>query len=194
MKNEIIDFVMSTLRFRWIPDWEEKSARNFCKLILDAEGIDYQEEDFNTIGFSGGTKAIEVVKRYAKMYQDIYATSDLEKAMEMGKVLDSCNKMLGFSDALDDIFGDQSSSRQQEDSITIKKGESIRFSNGAVSNLTSEELGNLMSVTFLEDNEEKPFTIHFNASVPEDLRNEVMNRVSTIYEEVKAEMERGKVR
>lgn len=194
MKNEIINFVMATLRFRWLPDWEEKSAKNFCKLILDAEGIDYQEEDFNTIGFGGETKAIEVVKRYAKMYKDIYATSDLEKAREMGKVLDSCNKMLGFTDALDDIFGNNFSSKKPEESITIKQGESIRFSNGASSNLTSDQLQNLMNVAFPEDNKEKPFTINFNASVPEDLREEVMNRVSTIYEEVRVEMERRKVR
>ena len=194
MKQEIIDFVMFTLPFHWIPQWSPEAAKEFCKLILDGEGIDYQEEDFNkksTYG-TGNTKAIEVVSRYAKMYREIYKTNDIQKMNMMNQIVTSCNRILGFSQSLDAIFSGKDK-KETEQEITIKKGESIRFSNGAGSNLTPKELEHLMKATFSEEQQEKPFTIQFSASVSEECRKEVMKRVSSIFEEVSAEMG-GKVK
>lgn len=153
MKQEIIGFVMFTLPIHWIHGWKEESAKEFCKLIFDGEGIDYQEEDLNkksTYG-TGNIKAIEVVSRYAKMYMDIYKTNDLEKYQEMSKILSSCNQILGFSKSLDAIFSGKYKEEEPEKEITIKKGESIRFSNGAGSSLTPEELKHFMKATFSEE-------------------------------------------
>lgn len=195
MKQEIIDFVMFTLPFHWIHGWKVESAKEFCKLIFDGEGIDYQEEDLNkkyTYG-TGNMEAIEIVKRYADKYMEIYKTSDLEKYQEMYKVSSICDQLLNFSRSIDDIFSGKYEEGKPVQEITIKKGESIRFSNGAGSNLTPEELEHLMKATFNEEQEEKPFTIHFNKSVPENVKEEVMKRVSSIFEEVSAEMS-GKVK
>lgn len=79
MKQGIINFVMGTLRFHQIPDWDMESAKNFCKYILDEEKIEYQEEDFHSYSVNGDTNVIETVKQYAEKYKDIYKANDIKK-------------------------------------------------------------------------------------------------------------------
>lgn len=85
---------MNILRLTWIQNWSYESAKNFCKLILDNGEIAYQEEDFKTYNLShSNTKTCEIVKRYAKMYKDIYINTDQEKVLEMVHVIESCLKI-----------------------------------------------------------------------------------------------------
>lgn len=199
MKKEIIYFILLLLPTHYIHGWKTESAKNFCRLILDGEGIEYEEEDFYQFSSAQivSTQVMEIVKRYADMYKNIYTMNgDIEKAEEMNKVLFNCNQMLNTSHAFHNVFGDMFSNKGMDDKpekeITIKQGESIRFKNGAGSGLSHETFGNLLKATFPEEQDEKPFTIHFNDNVPEELRDEVLRRVSAIYEEVSSEMQNGR--
>lgn len=111
----------------------------------------------------------------------------------MNRVILRCNAIINFTKSIDDIFSDKSANMEPEQEITIRPGESLRFSNGAALNLTTEELTNLMKITYPEDQKEneEPFTILFNSNVPKEVQEEVLRRVSSIYEEVSAEMGRG---
>lgn len=190
MKQDIINFVMSSLFLYNIHNWERESAKDFCKLILDGEDIDYQEEDFNNVVSSNTeTRTIEIVKKYAEMYFEIYKPIDFEKAKKMNEIIYACDRILHMSNSIDDIFSDVFKETKPERAITIKEGESICFSNGVGSNLTPEDLEALQKIAFKDEKQEKqPFTIHFNDSVPQSCREEIMKRVSTIYEEVVFEM------
>ncbi len=198
MKNEIINFVMGMLHNIWIKDWPYEPARDFCKRILDSEGIDYQEENFHRFSFGYDPKKTpEIVKKYAEMYKDTYQDNDQEKTIEMEKIIETCNKIKklddGFYNELHDIFNDTIKDSKPEKDITIKRGEAIRFSNGAYSNISPNDFEKLMNITFSEEQEE-PFTINFGVSVPPELREEVINRVTPILEEVRSKMEKGKVK
>lgn len=195
MKNEIINFVMGMLHNSWIKDWSYESARNFCKLILDSKGIDYQEEDFHIFGFAYDEKKTpEIVKKYAEMYRDAYQDNDQEKTIEMEKVIAGCNEIKKVDDHFYNGLHDTFNDTEPEKDITIKRGESIRLSNGAYSNISPNDFEKLMNIAFPEEKNEEPFTINFGVSVPPELREEVINRVTPILEEVRSKMEKGKVK
>lgn len=196
MKEKIIGFVMNTIHLRWLPNWTEEDAKNFCKLILDGEGIEYEEEEIHFIpSVNEDTKTIEIVKRYAQMYRDVYSSSDAKKAAIMNEIFVRCNSTLDFSRSLDGIFSDNFKA-EPEQKITIKPGESIQFSNRASSSLRKEDFANLLKATFPEEQqkEEEPFTISFHSNVSEEVKEEVLRRITGIYEEVCSEMGVGKGR
>ena len=191
MKQEIINFVMFTLRQYWMQNWKIESAKNFCKLIFDGEGIEYQEEDFNKISRNQeSTKTIKTVMRYAQMYRDIYKISDADKAQEMNEILLNCANMLNTMEAFDNIFfgDDKPNFDKPSQEVIIKKGDSIEFVNGAASNFTSNELVSLLDATFKEESE-RPFTIHFRDDISQEVQEMVKSRVSAIYVEVMTEIQ-----
>ena len=129
MKNEIINFIMAQLHINRIRDWPYESAKNFCKLILDSEGIDYQEEDFHTFGFAyDDKKTPEIVRKYAEKYRDEYQDNDPEKTIEMEKVITCCNQIKKIDNDFDilkkyaEMYRDAYQDNDPEKTIEMEKG------------------------------------------------------------------------
>lgn len=182
-KEKIINCIVSSLPNAYITEWSSESARRFCELVLDGEGIDYIEEDFINCGWNFDKKTTEIVKKYAEMYKEIYQKTDQRKAMEMQKVIEMCNRMINADENVYHKVNDNLNRPSLEDEITVK--------NNTYSNQNSNDLNKMLS-----EDQEEPFTINFGTSVPKELREEIINRVTPILEEArsKMEMEQGKVK
>ncbi len=155
-KEQIIGGIRGFWFFRISPQYESVCEK-FIEYVLKKENVEYTSADLGSF-LNQNFVEDQLLLSYIYQYADLLSREEpsKENIEAMNRVKFECMRMKEIHETFSNLFDNMCVRKQEkpEEEIIIRKGESITLTNGAGSSLTTDELGQLVKMTF--EDVEKP--------------------------------------